>query len=209
MVKYIGKEKRDYMNILLTGFSTFGPHENNPTSILIQELRNRRNENIEILQLDVGYEQDGKTVIEKIKEIEPDIVLSFGLAGGRYKVCFEAIALNVRNSLITDNQGMLCSHQKIGNGPLAYESTINYKELEKSLSLEDFAISYHAGTFVCNDVYYQELEYINLNHLNIQCGFIHIPYVEEFTKQIPSIKWERLIDITMRIIDKILEEYNV
>lgn len=193
------------MKILLTGFETFGSHPTNPTIALVKELQKRRTEEIEILILNVGYDLDGKRVISKIQETHPDLVLSFGLAGGRSKVCFEAVALNVRNSIVPDNQGILCKHQKIGTGALAYESNICYTKLEEKLSRSDFSISYHAGTFICNDVYYQELEYINQNHLNILCGFIHIPYVKEFTDELPSMKWDQLIHISMNIID-ILKE---
>lgn len=197
------------MKILLTGFETFGSHQVNPTIALVNELKKRRIEEIECLILGVGYDVDGKNVVHKIEELKPDVVLSFGLAGGRFKVCFEAVAINVRNGQITDNQGNLYKHKKISNGPLAYESNINYVALADRIKDEDFTISYHAGTFICNDVYYQELEFIRKNNLNILCGFVHIPFIEEISKKSPSLKWNRVIELSMKIIDEILEVKNV
>ena len=37
------------------------------------------------------------------------------------------------------------------------------------------SISNSAGTYVCNDLMYQTLEYIDNNNLDIQAGFVHVP----------------------------------
>lgn len=194
-----------YMKILLTGFKPFGKNISNPSLGVLDELKNRRTETIEVLKLDVVYGLDGEKVVEKIKEIKPDVVLSIGLAGGRSKVCLEAIALNARDSEFKDNQGQIFLNEKISNGPLAYDSTLNLKRIKEKIENENFMISYSAGTYVCNDVYYQELEYIVQNNLNIACGFVHIPYTEPKEEE-PYLELNEIVHIISELLDVILEE---
>lgn len=196
------------MKILLTGFKPFGKNSSNPTLKLIEELKKRRKENIDTLNLEVVYGLDGEKAVERIRDTQPNLVLSFGLAGGREAVCLETRAVNSRDSHMRDNQGQIFTNEKISDGPLFYETNLNVEHLQKSINLRNFMISTSAGTYVCNDVYYQELDYIYQNHLNILCGFIHIPYIES-NNGLPFLEFEIVYQLVSTIIDLILEEYDV
>ncbi len=39
--------------------------------------------------------------------------------------------------------------------------------------------NYTAGTYVCNSLLYQTLNYLEENKLDIPCGFIHVPELSE------------------------------
>ena len=57
------------------------------------------------------------------------------------------------------------------------------------------SISNTAGTYLCNNVMYEGLHYINKNKLDIPSGFIHIPASHELAIQhgnIPSWSHEDL-----------------
>lgn len=41
------------------------------------------------------------------------------------------------------------------------------------------ALSYSAGTFVCNHVFYSTCHFVASRSLNIKVGFIHVPYLPE------------------------------
>lgn len=196
------------MKILLTGFKPFGKNKRNPTLKLIEELKKRRKENINILELEVVYGLDGEKAVEKIKDEKPELVLSFGLAGGRDKVCLEVKAVNSRDSAMKDNQGQRFTNEKISDGPLFYLTNLNVEHIKEKMNSELFMLSESAGTYVCNDVYYQELDYIYQNQLNVVCGFVHIPYTEDMEGK-PYLEFEFIFKIVSNLIDIILEEKNV
>ncbi len=165
------------MKILITGFKPFNKDKVNPTSMIIKEFNDL---NIKTLELDVVYNLDAKKIIETIKEYNPNLVLMMGLAGGRKKVMIEYFALNMQSASIPDNDEVMKNHNIIDkNAPLAYTTNIDVVNLKEKVNDDNFDISYHAGTFVCNDVYFQVLDFIYKNNLEIKCGFIHVPYIKE------------------------------
>lgn len=191
------------MKLLITGFKPFNHDLINPAKELLDYYYNK--EDIETLLLDVEYNFDAKKIIDKVIDYQPDVILSLGLAGGRKKVMIEYYALNMHSATIPDNANTLLNHQSINSkSPIAYQTNIDVLELVNSVNDELFGISYHAGTFVCNDIYYQTLDYIYLNNLNIKCGFIHLPYLNEQVvdkPHLPSLSIEKMKEI----IDKVIE----
>lgn len=175
------------MKILITGFKPFNKDKINPTSMIIKEFNDS---NIKTLELDVVYNLDAKKIIETIKEYNPDLVLMMGLAGGRKKVMIEYFSLNMQSASIPDNSDLINNHNIIDkNAPLAYATNIDVVKLKEDVNDDNFDISYHAGTFVCNDVYFQVLDFIYKNNLNIKCGFIHVPYIKEQVSEKPNIPY--------------------
>ncbi|MGB5946965.1 MAG: peptidase C15, partial [Paenisporosarcina sp.] len=79
----------------------------------------------------------------------------------------------------------------------AYLSTLPIRSMVETLNELGYpaAISNTAGTYLCNNVMYEGLHYINENNLNIPSGFIHIPASHELAIQhgnIPSWSHEDL-----------------
>ena len=190
------------MKILITGFKPFNKDKINPTSMIIKEFNDL---NIKTLELDVVYNLDAKKIIDAIKEYNPNLVLMMGLAGGRKKVMIEYFALNMQSAIISDNSDLIKNHNIIDkNAPLAYATNIDVVKLKEDVNDDNFDISYHAGTFVCNDVYFQVLDFIYKNNLNIKCGFIHVPYIKEQVLEkpiIPYLDYSVENKIILKIID--------
>ena len=199
------------MKILVTGFNPFNNQKINPSLELLNALNdNYKNNKIIKLNLNVEYKKDGELLINKIKEVNPDVVLLLGEAGGRKNVSLEYMAINMDSATIPDNKGELILHQEIiKNAPLAYKSTINIDKVIKDLNGEKFNISYHAGTYICNDIYYRSLNYIYENNLNIKCGFVHFPFLKEQTvdkyKGYYSLTLDEMLDVFYKLIDSITE----
>lgn len=190
------------MKILITGFKPFNKEIVNPSLMLLPYYNK---ENITTLPLNVEYDQDALKVIDTIKDNEYDYVLLLGQAGGRKKVTVEGVALNVQNATIPDNSNNLVKHHMIiDDAPVAYQTKIDLVSLVNKVNSEFFDISYHAGTFVCNDLYYQVMHYISVNNLKAKCAFIHLPYLDNQVvdkPNMPSMKLEEMKEI----IDKVIE----
>jgi pyroglutamyl-peptidase len=44
-------------------------------------------------------------------------------------------------------------------------------------------ISHDAGDYVCNDLYYRLLAYVNQHHLPIHCLFVHVPLLTQYNRE--------------------------
>ena len=75
-----------------------------------------------------------------------------------------------------DESGKLPATGKILEGPLALMTSFPIQEIFQKLAKEGFPveISYSAGTFVCNDLYFRTLHEFK----NLKAVFIHVPLIE-------------------------------
>ncbi|MEQ2527290.1 pyroglutamyl-peptidase I [Robertmurraya yapensis] len=179
--------------LLLTGFEPFLNFTINPTMRIVEELHNQEIGEYKIHSevLPVDFEVAGKKLIEHIDKIQPDAVISLGLAGGRYKITPERIAINI-NDGAPDNNGNVRVDETIqSDGPEAYMSTLPVRAMVNQLLKEGLPaeVSNTAGTYLCNHVMYQGLHYAKKYNKNTPSGFIHIPASHELAIQhgkIPS-----------------------
>ncbi|TKC16333.1 pyroglutamyl-peptidase I [Robertmurraya kyonggiensis] len=182
-------------SLLLTGFEPFLNFTINPTMRIVEELHGQEIGDYKIHSevLPVDFEVAGKKLIEHIDKIQPDALISLGLAGGRYKITPERIAINI-NDGAPDNNGNVRVDETIQTeGSEAYMSTLPIRAMVNRLLEEGLPaeISNTAGTYLCNHVMYQGLHYTK----NIPSGFIHIPASHELAIQhgkIPSWSHEDL-----------------
>lgn len=185
--------------ILLTGFEPFLSFTVNPTMKIVEELNGQQIGDFQIVgkTMSVDFKSSGNQLISLIKESMPDAVISLGLAGGRSKITPERIAINIKDGE-ADNEGHAPRDEVIqSEGPAAYLSTLPIRLMVDQLNELGYpaAISNTAGTYLCNNVMYEGLHYINKNNLNIPSGFIHIPASHELAIQhgnIPSWSHEDL-----------------
>ncbi|WP_297637145.1 pyroglutamyl-peptidase I [uncultured Clostridium sp.] len=167
------------MKILLTGFDPFGGEKINPA----QEAVNRVSENIngaEVIKVIIPtvMEKSLEKIEEKIKEHNPDIVISIGQATGRYGITPERVGINLNDFRIEDNEGNQPIDELIReDGKNAYFTTLPIKGIVEHLNNNGIPgeISNTAGTFVCNHVMYGVLYMVEKKYNNIKAGFIHIP----------------------------------
>lgn len=165
--------------ILLTGFEPFLNHAFNPTMDITNELDGDPIGNYEIVGriLPVTFAESGEKLLTYIKEIEPDVVISLGLAGGRSHITPERIAINCMDGA-KDNNGRRMNGEKIiETGQDGIFTTLPIKDMVEALHAETIpaSISDSAGTYVCNHVMYQALHYFQQENKDIPAGFIHIP----------------------------------
>lgn len=116
-----------------------------------------------------------------VAELRPDAVIALGQAGGRSAITPERIAVNLNDARIPDNAGRQpCDTAVIEDAPAAYFSTLPVKAITAALNEAGIpaALSYTAGTFVCNHVFFG-LQHLAARYGIAQSGFVHIPYLPE------------------------------
>ncbi len=176
------------MKVLLTGFNPFGNLTTNPSEIIVKETAERfkssKRFDIEAVILQTEFELAGNQIAKLIRDIRPDSVLLLGVAEGDKEIRLERVALNLKDTVTPDNLGQLFSGKMIvQNGPIAYLSTLPINLISDAIKNKNIPvrISNHAGTFVCNHVFYTARHEIEQLGLNAKCGFIHIPLMKEQT----------------------------
>lgn len=191
------------MKILISAFKPFNNETINPSLLIADELINQfKKHQIKVLHLNVEYNNDSVKLIKEIQNFHPDYVICLGQAGGRSKVSLEYFALNMQSASIKDNNEVFISHNEIiPNGKEAYKSNIDLIDVVKHIDNEYLTISYNAGTFICNEIYYNALKYIDDNKLDTKCVFIHIPFIQSQINSRPNIPFLSYKDSLNIIID--------
>lgn len=134
-------------NILITGFEPFGGEKINPSyealKLLPETIDNAR---IHILCLPVVFGKNGALLEQSIDELDPDIIICVGQAGGRSGLTFEKIAINCQNASVPDNDGNQPHDEPvIEQGPAAYFATLPLSQMIAACKKAGFKaeFSYH------------------------------------------------------------------
>lgn len=200
------------MKVLVTGFDAFGKETINPASLILDELPSEIL-GVKIITLvipTVAY-QSLDIIQKQIDEYHPDMILSIGQAGGRTEITIERIGINLNDFRIPDNAGQQLKNTPVFmDGPDAYFTNLPILSIEKHLREMQIpcSISNSAGTFVCNHVLYGIRYYCEKHALNIQSGFVHVPYLPEqtLTNHQPSMCLSLQRKAIMEIIKTMIKE---
>ncbi|MFW6040484.1 MAG: pyroglutamyl-peptidase I [Thermoplasmatota archaeon] len=189
--------------ILLTGFDPYGDNDINPSEKAMDKLNKKQIEDFEVVGLKVPtvYGKAIDLTIDKIEKTKPKIVINLGLSE-REIVSIERVAININDARINDNEGNKPVDEYIDNeGPSAYFSTLPMRKIRNNIRNEGIPaeISNSAGTFVCNNLMYGTLRYIDKENLKVKNGFIHLPCLPEqvVDKRKPSMSFDLMVKAVM------------
>jgi pyroglutamyl-peptidase len=120
----------------------------------------------------VDFSQVRERLAEDLKA-NYDYAIHLGQAPRSAQIRLETIALNVRGDL-----GQLeISRPLLDDGPVAYRSSLPLHDW--SIKLEQAgipsAVSYHAGTYVCNGTFYLSNFFVERMALRTRSTFMHLP----------------------------------
>ena len=142
--------------LLLTSFQTWLPHQKSNSSDDLLKIIQEQQLSLDYLfflrKLPVNKVLAAQKVIEAIEKIKPQSVICCGMAESRDVLTVESNAVCKEKCMFT-----------------------NVKLDTLANCLTNTKISNNAGKFVCEDLYYQVLHYIQIFELNINCIFVHIP----------------------------------
>ena len=140
--------------IALTGFTVFGSHSENPTSILAEKLGKEENVNSRVLPVSFSRAPS------EAMALEGKALLMTGLAAGRKEITLERFAYNEKKASIPDNDGETGEGGKLKEGGKErLETTVDLDALLSLLVKNEIpaSISTDPGRYVCNALYYSAL----------------------------------------------------
>lgn len=201
------------MKCLITGFQPFGGENMNPAYEAVNMLPETiRGLSVIKVELPTVFDTAASILRRAILEHSPDVVICVGQAGGRAGITVERVAINLKDASIPDNEGHQPVDEKIKeDGENAYFSNLPVKAMVTKINENGIpaALSYTAGTYVCNELMYQLLYMLDKEFKGIRGGFIHVPFApaQAATKQgpVPSMS---LADISQGLrlaIEAVLE----
>ena len=164
-------------SVLVTGFETFGGHDENPSALVAMALDGRAIAGARvtgrILPVDLGG-LDAALDAALAGDV-PDAVLAFGLAGNEAVIRLERVALNVADFGIPDNAGV--THRNAPLEPGGPDARFSRLPLEAILDATLAAgiparLSETAGLYLCNAAMYRLLGRLDAT---VPCGFVHLP----------------------------------
>lgn len=171
------------MKILITGFDPFGGETVNPAYEAVKLLPDTI-AGAEIIKLEVPtrFHRAGAVLEDAMQRHKPDAVICVGQAGGRAAITPEKVAINLMDGRIPDNAGYQPVDVSIReDGETAYFTSLPVKAMVQRMRDAGIpaAVSYTAGTYVCNYLLYTLLYLIDKKYPNVRGGFIHVPYAME------------------------------
>lgn len=188
--------------LLITGFDPFGGETINPAWEAVKLLPAQIGSfTLTKLQIPTLFDKGAQMVLDAAREIQPDVILCIGQAGGRSAVTPERIAVNIRDAKITDNGG--CQPQGefvIPAGPAAYFATADVMAMVRAAVSGGYSavVSNSAGAFVCNDVFYTLLHQYAQSDTRV--GFIHVPWLPQ--QGTPNLPLEQIVATLTAMIEK-------
>lgn len=168
--------------VLVTGFQAFGKHNVNSSEIMVRRLSSEPFQNIQLVTaiLPVTWQGcvDFCSAIRDIKRY--DAVLMTGLNAGIRYVALEQYAVNIQRSKNPDNAGLYRRRNTaiVQRGPDIVESRLDVSAIAHKITRKELPVrpSFHAGTFICNTLYYTMLH--KTESTNVPALFVHLPEIE-------------------------------
>ena len=171
--------------ILITGFEPFGKSSLNPSGEIVKSIEAP---DVVTAILPVVFGQASTQLKDLIELHKPSAVICLGQAEGRKEITPERIAVNLDDARIADNAGVTLSSTTIlENAPDGYFSTLPIQEIVAELKRREIptSVSLSAGTFVCNHIFFHLQDY--LKGQSVPSGFIHVPLMDEQSKEFPGL----------------------
>ncbi len=198
--------------IVLTGFEPFSDYHVNPSWEAVKRLDRKRIESYEVKSflIPLVYNEIKNTIEEILEAESPKIVINIGQST-RALISLEKVAINLAD--LTDfpvlyNCGTRPTDDSLEpQGPKAYFSTLPTRQILNSLRESEIPaeISYTAGTFGCNQIFYHTMHKISREGMSIPAGLIHIPTLPsqaaQAQKKIPTMNLQtttRAIEVAVK-----------
>lgn len=196
-----------FMKILVSGFKPFLNDSINPSQLLALELKEIFPQ-IRVVILPVEFGTAYEILKEEIQHYKTELVFMLGQASGRKNICIEKVALNWIHTLNPDENGLRPISGMIQpQSDLALMSNCpveTWFESLKSLG-HSIEISFSAGTYVCNELYYKTLSEFK----TIKSLFIHLPLLPRQVEGLPnvfSLPYEKQLHLLKDLIQGRLDE---
>ncbi len=175
--------------VLLTGFEPFDGQRVNASWAAVERVAGEWTGPTELVtrRLPVSFARSASVLRAAVADVDPDLVVCVGEAGGRGAVSLERVALNVQDARIPDADGASpVDEPVVVGGPVAHLSSLPLKACLAAVRAVGVPVevSSTAGTYVCNSIAYVLAELLAQEPGRDSAqpprgGFVHVPRMPE------------------------------
>lgn len=187
--------------VLVTCFEPFGKNAVNTSKEAVDRINCVDGVELSKLLVPVAWWKSVQIIEDKIKEINPDVIIMCGLASGSDAIRVELRGENVCGKIL-DNDKVFASTdgeecEIIKGGEQYNYSTFNSNEILNSINSINVPVRFSesAGKYICNHILYSMVAKYGKEK---RVGFIHVPDAKEFGGNIA------LDDISKALINTII-----
>ncbi len=198
--------------VLVTGFDPFDNEPVNAAWEVVRELDGVKTDAAEIVvrQIPTVFGDSISRLYQAMDDVQPDVIVCVGQAGGRSAVSVERIGVNMSDARIPDNNGVSVVEAPIDtDGADGYFSSLPVRSIVEAIRGAGIPAeeSWSAGTYVCNHLLYglmRRLKQSPWAEQGVTGGFIHIPFLPEQAarnKNAPSLSAELVRKAVLIAVD--------
>lgn len=179
------------LNVLISGFDHYDGVKVNPClevpralasqGIDLGRISDEVSVQVNAVTIPVSFASSWPTLLEAIEATQPDIVIATGLKHAARSVLLERCATNLMDSARPDADNALPDRGPIDpDGPAAYWTRLPLSAILKHFAQDNVpaALSSDAGTFVCNSLFYNLLNW-TARQKRVLSGFVSFPPIDD------------------------------
>ena len=168
----------------MTGFKPFGGSSVNPSELVARSLEGRliAGRRVVARVFPVETSEVGQLLRRAFEEEQPELVVCTGVAAGQTAVSLERVAVNMLDFEQPDDAGEERKNEPIlRGGPDARLSPMPIGEIVEAWQSNGIPgyVSNSAGTYLCNQIFYEALGMAESVSPPVTAGFIHLPCLPE------------------------------
>lgn len=198
--------------VILTGFEPFDDFQLNPSWETAKAFENRKIGpfNIKSFKIPLVYKEIKPTITKIIDAENPVTIVSLGQSH-RPVISLERVAINyvdLTEATVVYNCGTRPRDEILEpNAPKAYFSRLSIRKILNRLREHNIPaeISYTAGTFGCNQLFYTMMHKVHSERLDIPAGFIHVPSLPSQAAQLQKRKKRKIPSMNLETVVKGIE----
>lgn len=173
------------MKILVTAFGPFDGRVENASLLALHELK-KAFPKIYTRILPVDSVIAPARLKQALRVIHPDVAILLGEAAGGLSIRLESTAWNQLSFKIPDAAGRQPISRPIRDGaPASQFSTLPLDQIHQLLTSNRHktVLSSDPGRYLCNQVLFTALDFIETHSIPCRAGFIHLPLAEDYATQ--------------------------
>lgn len=198
--------------VVLTGFEPFADFTVNPSWEAAKTFEGKEIDSFKVksFQISLAYKKIKPAITRIIDAQKPAVVINMGQSY-RPHISLEKAAINfadLTESSVIYNCGTRPEDETLEpHAPAAYFTTLPIREILNKLRENDIPaeISYTAGTFGCNQLFYHTMHKINTDRLDTRAGFIHVPSLSSQAAQLQKARKGKIPSMNLETTTKALE----
>jgi pyroglutamyl-peptidase len=200
-------------NVVVSGFEPFENESANPsgevakllsspeTAVRLQELTGAR-VLVHTALLPLSFDQAWPTLQHTIEATSPDIIVSFGLKHAARGVNLERCAINLIDADKPDAFNVQPRKVAVAQeGPAAFWTKLPLRRILQTFSTAQIpaSLSSDAGTYVCNALFYQLMEWCSRTP-DVLAGFVSLPTINETERNQNGLPLKEMVEAGTQVI---------